>query len=184
MKEPYLFFSNWADLGQIFLTGVVVYLGLLIMLRLSGNRTLTQMNAFDFIVTVALGSTVASTLLSKDVSIMGGVTALATLIGMQYLVTMFGVRSKKFKDVVKGQPALLFYRGQMMEDLLFHNRLRKEEIRAAMRYKGFAEMENVEAVILETDGQLTVLPKPSENKEATSMVHDVPHYPPEASRLS
>jgi uncharacterized membrane protein YcaP (DUF421 family) len=42
----------------------------------------------------------------------------------------------------------------------------------------------VEAVILETDGQLTVLPKPSENKEATSMVHDVPHYPPEASRLS
>jgi len=80
-----MFFDSWHDLGRVALVGMCAYVALVLMLRLSGNRTLSKLNAFDFVVTVALGSTLATVLLSKDVSLAEGVLAFAVLIGLQFL---------------------------------------------------------------------------------------------------
>ncbi|KFC49981.1 membrane protein, partial [Halomonas sp. SUBG004] len=81
------FFSSWESLGRTLIVGVLAYAVLIVFLRLSGNRTLSKMNAFDLIVTVALGSTLATVLLSKDVALAEGALALGLLISLQFIIT-------------------------------------------------------------------------------------------------
>ncbi len=75
-----IFFNGWAVLGRTLLIGVLAYLSLIIMLRVSGKRTLAKMNAFDLVVTVAIGSTLATIVLSKSVALAEGLLALALLV--------------------------------------------------------------------------------------------------------
>jgi hypothetical protein len=76
-----IFFSGWDGLLRTLVVGVLAYVVLVGFLRLSGKRTLSKMNAFDLVVTVALGSTLATILLSKDVALAEGALAFALLIG-------------------------------------------------------------------------------------------------------
>ena len=82
-----MFFDSWLGLLRVGVVGSLAYLALVLLLRVSGKRTLSKMNAFDFVVTVALGSTLATVLLSKDVALAEGVVAFTLLIGAQYLIT-------------------------------------------------------------------------------------------------
>ncbi len=152
-----IFFNSWADIGRVLLVGPLAYLTLLLMLRVSGKRTLSKLNAFDFIVTVALGSVLASTLLSKDVALAESVAALAVLIVGQFIITYLSVRSKRFQDFVKGEPTLLYYKQRFLEAQMRRARVTKEEVRAAVRASGQGSLEQVGAVVLETDGSLSAV---------------------------
>lgn len=151
------FFDSWASLGRTALVGAVAYAGLIVFLRVSGKRTLSKMNAFDFVVTVALGSTLAAVLTSTQTPLADGMAALALLIGLQYLVAMLSVRSKGFRHVIKSEPALLYHRGQFLEEALRRERVVRDEILAAMRSSGFMDLCEVDAVVLEIDGTFSVL---------------------------
>ena len=85
------FFDTWLALGRTAVVGVLAYLALVFLLRISGKRTLSKMNAFDLVVTVALGSTLATVLLSKNVALANGVLAFALLIGLQFAITWLSV---------------------------------------------------------------------------------------------
>ncbi|WP_319001061.1 hypothetical protein [Halomonas sp. SBBP1] len=87
------FFNGWGNLLRVIIVGVLAYAALVVFLRISGNRTLSKMNAFDLIVTVALGSTLATVLLSKDVALAEGAVAMALLISLQFIITWFSVRT-------------------------------------------------------------------------------------------
>ena len=110
------------------------------------------MNAFDLIVTVALGSILATTLLSSDVSLVEGLTAFIVLIGMQFVIAWLSIRSSTASGWVKFEPALLFHQGEFLQQALRRERVTEAEVRAAVRIQGIASMEAVIAVILETDG--------------------------------
>ncbi|WP_313088232.1 DUF421 domain-containing protein [Pseudomonas sp.] len=152
-----MFFSGWSTLFRTLVVGVLAYINLIVLLRLSGRRTLSKMNAFDLVVTVALGSTFATILLSKDVSLAQGTLALALLIALQYLVTWSSVRAGWVRKTVTGEPALLFHRGQMLDVAMRKARVTQAEIHAAIRSSGIAAQEDVEAVVLETDGSFSVV---------------------------
>ena len=152
-----MFFDSWSGLGRVVLVGVLAYSALVFLLRVSGKRTLSKMNAFDLIVTVALGSTLATVLLSKDVALMEGVLAFALLIFLQFVITWLSVRSNAVQGFVKAEPALLLHRGRFLHRAMKAERVAEEEIRAAVRAQGIGSLEEVEAVVLETDGTFTVL---------------------------
>lgn len=152
-----MFFSSWGGLGRVVVTGVVAYVSLLLLLRISGKRTLAKLNAFDFVVTVALGSTLASMLLSKDTTIADGVTALAVLIGCQFAIAWAQVRSTWLRRAVKAQPALLFYQGEWLAEAMARERVTRDELLASMRSDGVRSEQEVAAVVLETDGSVSVI---------------------------
>lgn len=154
-----MFFSDWFGLVRVVIVGVLAYAGLLLTLRISGKRTLSKMNAFDLIVTVALGSTLATVLLSKDVPLSEGITAFVLLIGLQYLITWLSVRSRRFEDLVKAEPSLLFFHGEFQMKMMRRQRITQSEVRAAAREQGIPAMESVVAVVLETNGKIAVLKK-------------------------
>lgn len=152
-----MFFSGWSTLFRTLVIGVLAYINLIVLLRISGRRTLSKMNAFDLIVTVALGSTFATILLNKSVSLAQGTLALALLVGLQFLVTWTSVRVGWVRKLVTGEPALLYYRGQMLSAAMRKARVTAEEVRAAVRSSGITALDDVEAVVLETDGSFSVV---------------------------
>lgn len=155
-----MFFDGWSDLLRILVVGLCAYTGLVLILRITGKRTLSKMNAFDFVVTVALGSTLASAVLSSDVSVSEAILAFALLCVLQLAITSLSVRSRRFQNLIKSEPALLVYRGALLPDMLRRERVTVEEILATMRASGKAELSSVFAVVLETDGSFSVLDAP------------------------
>jgi uncharacterized membrane protein YcaP (DUF421 family) len=152
-----MLFASWTDLGRVLVVGVLAYVALVILLRVSGKRTLTKLNAFDLVVTVALGSTLATILLNKSVSLMEGVLALALLILLQFAITWLSVRSDRFQRFVKAEPTLIVHRGAFLDAAMKRERITREEVLAVLRSNGFGAIGSVGAVILETDGSMSVL---------------------------
>lgn len=154
------FLAPWSDLLRIVVVGSLAYVGLVVILRVTGKRTLTKLNAFDLVVTVALGSTLASVLLSKDSALVEGLVAFATLIVLQLVVTWASVRSPRFQALVKATPRLLAYRGALIEQAMRDERVSREEVLAAARSSGVDSVDGIGAVVLETDGSLSVMTAP------------------------
>lgn len=153
-----MFFENWARLVRTVLVGVLAYTALLLLLRISGKRTLSKMNAFDLIVTVALGSTLATVLLSQDIALTEGVLDLAHLIFLQLVITWLSVRSEKVSRLVKAEPRLLFHRGEFLWSAMKKERVNKGELLQAMRNQRISSLAEVEVVVLEkTDRQGTTV---------------------------
>jgi len=165
-----MFFDSWKELGRLLLVGVCAYVALVLMLRVSGNRTLSKLNAFDFVVTVALGSTLATVLLSKDVALVEGLLAFALLIGLQFLVTWTSVRVSWVNRLVKSEPLLLFHQGHFLPRAMRRARVVEQEVLAVMREQGVARPDDVEAVVLETDSSLSILPRPDKPLETLAHV--------------
>jgi len=158
-----MLFSSWATLGRIIVVGILAYVSLVVLLRVTGKRTLSKMNAFDLIVTVALGSILATVLLAKDVALVDGVVAFALLIGLQFGITWLSVRSPMVSRLVKATPTLLLYRGELLHDALRRTRVVEAEVLAALRESGYASPQHIEAVVLETDGTFSVIQRSDES---------------------
>jgi len=137
--------------------GIISYLVLIVIIRLSGKRTLSKWNAFDFVVTIALGSTLSTALVSTQVSLGQSITAFLVIVLMQFVITFTSVRSRDIKNLVKSQPTLLLYDGQYRHETLRSERVVEAEVMAAIRENGIADVESVHAVVLETDGTFSVI---------------------------
>lgn len=152
-----MFFDSWAGLLRVLIVGICAYGALIVLLRTSGKRTLTKMNAFDFVVTVALGSTLATILLSREVPLAEGVLALALLILLQYLVTWLSVRWRAVRRVVASEPSLLLHEGEFLRATMRRERVTEDEVRQALRKKGVEDPTGARAVVLESDGTFSVI---------------------------
>lgn len=164
-----MFFDSWLGLLRIVVVGTLAYGGLVLVLRVSGKRTLSKMNAFDLIVTVALGSTLATIILSKDVALLEGLLALVLLVSLQLLVTWLSVRSDRFQSIVKAEPRLLMHHGRMLRAAMIEERVTLEEIRAALRAQGFSTLDQAAAVVLETDGTISALGEEAESRSGSTL---------------
>ena len=156
IPHPPFFFESWYNIGRTVSLSIISFAALIILLRGSGKRTLSKLNVFDFVFVVAVGSVFASTIMSKDVTLVEGVFALATLIGIQMLLAELAARSKTAERIINGEPALLLSRGKFLTRALKRERITEEEVRAAIRAEGITRVEDVDAVVLENDGTLTV----------------------------
>lgn len=159
-----MFFESWAGVVRTIIVGISAYAVLILLLRISGKRTLSKMNAFDFVVTVALGSTLATVMLSKDTPLAEGILALALLILLQFVITWLSVRSKTVSNIVKAEPRLLYHGSEFLREAMKAERVNEEEILQAMRSQGFSGPEEVGAVVLETNGNLNIIRNPPDNK--------------------
>jgi len=159
--ESPMFFDSWMALLRVVIVGVSAYISLVLMLRVSGKRTLAKMNVFDLVVTVALGSTLAGVMTSKDLVLAEGILAFAILIVLQFLIAWLSTRSKRFNKLVKADPRLLFCQGRFLSNAMRAERVTEDEVLAAIRAGGFVHLDSVGAVVLETDGSFTVLPNHS-----------------------
>ncbi|KAA0017217.1 DUF421 domain-containing protein [Salinicola corii] len=169
--------------------GVISYLVLIAIIRLSGKRTLSKWNAFDFVVTIALGSTLSTALVSTQVSLAQSLTAFLLIVVLQFAITFTSVRFRAIKNLVKSQPTLLLFQGRFQQATMSRERVVEAEVRAAIRESGIADVEGVHAVVLETDGTFSVIPDAGRSDSALQGVAGLPSsrgwpqpgYPPRRS---
>jgi uncharacterized membrane protein YcaP (DUF421 family) len=157
MNFSELFFDDWGGILRTIVAALVAYAGLVLVLRISGKRTLSKLNAFDLVVTVALGSTLATILLSADVALAEGLVALAALVSLQWIVTRSSISWSGFKKLIRSEPRLLLEDGEFLEQAMREERVTRSEVEAAVRNEGFGDLSDVAAVVLETDGSMSVI---------------------------
>ena len=153
-----MFVDSLDGVWRTIIVGVCAYVLLIILLRATGKRTLSKMNAFDLVVTVALGSTLATILLSKDVPLAEGMTAFIVLVLAQYAVTWTSLRSPRVRRWVKSEPRALLRNGVFIDEALRIERVTPDEVEAAIRGAGHAGPSSIALVMLETDGSMSVVP--------------------------
>lgn len=170
----HIFYNGWEALFRTLVVGALAYVGLVICLRWSGKRTLSKMNAFDLVVTISLGSVLASILLDKSVALAEGILSFVLLIGLQFIVTWTSVRVRWVRRFVKSEPQLLLKRGNFLPDALRQARVTEDEVLAAVRAAGVASLQAIEAVVLETDGSFSVV-KTADGVAASSLSNVGPH---------
>ncbi len=115
------------------------------------------MNAFGFLVTVALGSILASVVLNQNIPLATGITALALFIGFQFLLTWLAVRLKKVKTLITSSPSLIFYKGDFLHPAMKKERITIEEIYSAARRQGISTLDSIDMIILETTGDMAII---------------------------
>ncbi len=152
-----MFFDNISGLVRVLVVGTLAYVWLVAVLRVSGKRTLAQLNAFDFIVTVALGSTLATVALSSTVAWTEGALALALLAALQFGAAWLAVRFTWARRGLTSEPALLVRDGRVDVAALRRERISQQSLDQAVRSSGPGGLELVAAVVLETNGTLTVV---------------------------
>lgn len=152
-----MFFQNWSGIVRTLVVGTLAYAALVLSLRVSGNRTLAKLNAFDLIVTVALGSVLASILLSEGVALAEGIVAFMLLIGLQYLVAYLSVRSRGFAKAVRSEPALIARDGEPLPQAMHRARVTRAELDSVLRNQGYGDVSKVKSVVLESDGSFSVV---------------------------
>ncbi len=128
-----MWFDSWSDIVRILAVGAAAYLALVVLLRVSGKRTLAKLNAFDWVVSVAFGSTLATILLSSDVSWSEGVVALALLAALQFVLARTTTWFPGGRSVVTARPTLLLEDGRPIPEALDRQRITMSELRQAIR---------------------------------------------------
>ncbi|MFC4870752.1 DUF421 domain-containing protein [Negadavirga shengliensis] len=166
-----IWFDSWDSIIRTGCLTTLGYCAMVLLLRVSGKRTLSKMNAFDFIVTIALGSCLASIALNKNISLADGVTAITLFIGLQLLLTWLSVRIKTIKKLITSSPSLIFYNGNFLHHVMKKERITVEEIYSAGRQKGISRLDDIDMVILETTGEITIIEKKTTGQKST--VEDV-----------
>ena len=157
MDSVTFFFGGWEPVARILVVGTLAYVALVLLLRISGKRTLVQMNAFDFIITVAIGASFGRILTAQSVALIEALTAFGLLVTLQYLVAWLQIRSRSFASMVTASPVLLFYQGRLLHDALRRERIIEAELETAIREYGLGAFSEVEAIVLESDGRFAVI---------------------------
>lgn len=172
-----VFFRSWDSVVRVFITLLFVYPGLIVLLRLSGKRSLSKLNMFDFIITIALGSTFASVVITANVTIIDGLITFTLFLLAQYLITWASIHLSFVDHLIKAEPTMVFHDGDLLEDAMQSVRVTEQEIMAEIRQAGFACLDDVHAVVLETNGVMSVLGRKDKINHPT--LQTVSNYPME-----
>ncbi|AFL79765.1 putative membrane protein [Aequorivita sublithincola DSM 14238] len=156
------FESSPTSLIAIVLTTIGIYIATIVFTRLAGKRSFSKMSSFDFAMTVAIGSLIATTVLSKSVSLLEGVVGLAAV----YLLQIFLAVLRRFdvvEKIVDNQPLLLMDGQNILHTNLRKARVTEADLRSKLREANILELSQVRAVIFECTGDIAVLHSKDEN---------------------
>jgi len=160
-----LFFNGWTPLIHVAVVGVVSYVFLILMLRLSGKRTLSRMNGYDMVVTMALGSILTKAMLTAEQSLSESLLAIFLLVAFQVAVSIGSLHWTWLRKLTSAEPAVLYHDGQFSETVMRRERVCRDEVVSAVHQKGMRDLSDVDAVILGANGELSVLVKDPEVRQ-------------------
>ncbi len=167
---------DWYNLIQIAIEAPAIYFMVILYVRVIGKRSTSQMNSFDWIVTVGMGSIVASTIILEDISIVEGGFTILLLLVLQMVLT-WSVKHFDFMQVlIKSTPQLLYFDGDFLQENMERERVLKAEVYAAMREKGHKSLKEIYAIVLETNAKLSIIPH-DENDSPGFSLTDVEGLP-------
>lgn len=149
-----------------FFRAIVLYILVLVVMRLMGKREIGQMQPFELAISIMIADLAATPMTETGVPITNGIMPILGLLVMHLIISMINIKSTKAREIVCGKPTILIYRGRIDQKALKKERFTINELEERLRDNNIFNIGDVEYAILETSGQVTVIPKP--NKRATT----------------
>ena len=157
------FNTSWNSIAAIVINGVGIYIAVILFTRLSGKRSFSKMSSFDFAMTVAIGSIIASTVLSESISITTGVVGLALIYSLQLLVA-FLRRFNFVSNLVDNSPLMLMENEVILKENLRKAKVTEGDLRSKLREANVLNFSEVRAVVFEATGDISVIHSNDKNK--------------------
>lgn len=167
-----LFDITWNSVGLIAFSALGIYLSVIIMTRICGKRSFSKMSSFDFAMTVAVGSIIATTVLSQSVSMLQGITGLVVVYLLQIGAALVR-RNKKIRQLMDNSPMLLMDGATILEDNLRKTRVTRGDLRSKLREANVTRLSQVRAVVFETTGDISVLHEKDDGELDLWLLKDV-----------
>ncbi|HZD73323.1 MAG TPA: YetF domain-containing protein [Actinomycetota bacterium] len=151
--------GEWRTVGFVAASTVAIYLSAVAVTRIERRRTLAELSPFDFVVAVSLGSIIARVATTRSPTYVQGLAGLATLVALHWLVSVLRLRHWTFRQLVERRPLLLVEHGVVLGDALRRVHLTSEDLLAQLRQHDIHALEEVEAVVYESRGAISILRK-------------------------
>lgn len=140
--------------------GVIIYLFLMLVFRLSGKRSLAQTTPFELVLLLIISEVTQQALVGEDYSITTSLILIATLIGTDLLFSKIKQRFKLFEKITEGRPLIVVKDGKMLENRMKRTRVSEEDIMEAARNShGLQRMDEIKYAVLEIDGSISIIPE-------------------------
>lgn len=167
-----LFELSWGSFGSIVLSALGIYVTVIVMTRICGKRSFSKMSSFDYAMTVAIGSIIATTVLSSTVSMFEGIAGIVTVFILQ-VVAALARRNKKIRSMMDNSPLLLMDGATVLQDNLRKARVTEGDLRSKLREANVTEISQIKAVVFETTGDISVLHKSGDEALDIWLLKDV-----------
>ncbi|MEG0855302.1 MAG: DUF421 domain-containing protein [Terrisporobacter sp.] len=158
----------------VFVRSIILYLAVLVSLRVMGKSEIAEMNCFDLVITLLIAEVASTPMENNDIPILYGLSALTALVFIQTIISMIGLKFRRINNFISGKPSILINKG-----LIDANELRKEkvtinELLEQLRIQGYFNIKQIQYAILETDGNLSVVPATNYNTTPSREFNHLP----------
>lgn len=159
-----------------FFRAIVLYILVLVVMRLMGKREIGQLQPFELAISIMIADLATLPMAETGVPISNGIIPMLGLLVMHLIISMLNIKSTKAREIICGKPAILIYRGKIDEKALKKERFTINELEERLRDNNIFNIGDVEYAILETSGQVTVIPKPNKRPAIPEDFNIEPQY--------
>lgn len=159
-----------------FFRAIILYIVVLIVMRLMGKREIGQLQPFELAISIMIADLAATPMAEEGVPITNGIMPILGLLVMHLIISMINIKSTKAREIICGKPSLLIFRGKIDQKVLKKERFTINELEERLRDNNIFNIGDVEYAILETSGQVTVIPKPNKRPATTEDLKIEPKY--------
>ena len=145
----------------VLIRSIILYIALLISLRVMGKGEIAEMNSFDLVITFLLAEVASIPMENNNIPILYGIASITALTFMQTFISYFALKNKKMRNLLSGKPSILINKGKIDYEQLKKERISIYEILEQLRIQGYFNLKDVQYAILETSGDLSIVPSPS-----------------------
>ena len=142
------------------LRGAAIYLFLLLLFRIAGKRSLSQITTFDFVLLLIIAEATQQGLLGNDFSVTNAVLVIVTLVGLDIGLSLWKERSKTMEQLIDGVPLVIIEDGRPLKDRMSKARVDEGDILTAAReLQRLERLDQIKYAVLERSGGISVIPK-------------------------
>ena len=160
----------------IFFRAIVLYIVVLIVMRIMGKREIGQMQPFELAISIMIADLAATPMAETGIPISNGIIPILGLLVMHLVISTINIKSTKAREILCGKPSILINRGKIDENILRKERFTINELEERLRDNNIFNIGDVEYAILETSGQVTVIPKPDKRNTIPADFNIKPKY--------
>ena len=159
-----------------FFRAIFLYIVVLAVMRLMGKREIGQLQPFELAISIMIADLAATPMTETGIPITNGIIPILGLLVMHLIISMINIKSTKAREIICGRPSLLIFRGKIDQKVLKKERFTVNELEERLRENNIFNIGDVEYAILETSGQVTVIPKPNKRPTVPDDFNIEPKY--------
>ncbi|AOY75043.1 YetF domain-containing protein [Clostridium formicaceticum] len=152
----------------VFTRALILYALVVVVMRMMGKRQIAEMQPFELVITIMIADLAATPMENAGVPLLNGVIPIMTLLSAQVIVSYLSLKSETFREIVCGKPSILIDKGNIVQSEVRRLRINMNDLLEQLRSKNYPNLSDVEFAILETNGQITIIPKAEKRNVITS----------------